>query len=436
MQRKQTRSFESSAIQQDIPWDVTGTQVESLSDVSPDTSLRTKKQHALPRLGRKVTDSGEDGPTKTYRASSTSEPNASRENFQFFGNRLDDHLEGEGDVGLHGRRSSKDSTITVSEMRAFNNIFDTIKARNEADSRFAEQGDGKSSGTSHKPRTQGLDLQGQTRIAAQDKIHKALQKYPAALRSTAADALQAYGTSAELATEPIEESNAELESMRRPERERITALLSAAPSDTDLWQILEREVFPLVSALGLAASPESTTKSSSATNNVDNPTNGPQLDIRVYGALYPALLLLAHRLLTRSFARPSALAHQLLPRIKALGPASHALGASTALYNEELALAWSGSRDVWGSVELLSEMDASGVGFDGATLRLLNGAFAEQNRVAAGDAGEALRVWWRMSGINAAMPALGRWRAKVVEALTERRAGVEEERRLEAEEVI
>ncbi|KAI0402301.1 hypothetical protein F4802DRAFT_376426 [Xylaria palmicola] len=179
----------------------------------------------------------------------------------------------------------------------------------------------------------------------------------------------------------------ELDAKRRPERARIEGLIMSAPSDFELWDVLEKEVFTMPFRLGImksknvpgfgghdGAEPGSAILEDDATQTL--PDEGEKLSMYVHGPLYPAYLLLALRRLDTGFHAPSPLVFSLLPRIKELGLESYILGVSTPFFNELLTIYWRRRGDLSGMLDLLEEMRHCGIYFDNQTSRILQHAEA------------------------------------------------------------
>ncbi|KAI9676695.1 MAG: hypothetical protein M1822_008258 [Bathelium mastoideum] len=275
---------------------------------------------------------------------------------------------------------------------------------------------------------------------------------------------------------------------------RVDKLLSAAQTDLELWNVLERHVFSRIQALTASmtvssaaapnpqqpttqdpSTPPSTTtttlasrtalkstaahaarlSASSATTITTpplptNPSNTAHTTKRTaqlqHDALlallapnYPAWLLRAARLLRHDFgAHPSGLTLGLLPRMRSLGVASYAMGASTALYNELVGVHWMGFGDVGGALALLAEMEAGGLEFDAGTMEVVEAMARAARRRRKGDEGGVM--WWvsRMDGEVRRARGVEGWRRRVrdrleVDAL-ERAERMEERIRAEREE--
>ncbi|KAI1371593.1 hypothetical protein F4677DRAFT_435095 [Hypoxylon crocopeplum] len=215
----------------------------------------------------------------------------------------------------------------------------------------------------------------------------------------------------------------ELEAKRYPERKRVEGLITAAKSDFELWDVLEKEVFTMPAKLGLdgGVSTSKETESAKSTgkekkkgkkkkekktkattadettlyseDGTDASNNAEALEqlsgktdataaesypppeklhLYIHGPLYPAYLLLALRRLDTAFRAPSLLAFSVLPRIKELGLESYVLGVSTPFYNELLEIYWTRRGDLSGMLDLLEEMRHCGLSFDTQTASILN----------------------------------------------------------------
>ncbi|KAI1656020.1 hypothetical protein F4813DRAFT_365046 [Daldinia decipiens] len=203
----------------------------------------------------------------------------------------------------------------------------------------------------------------------------------------------------------------ELEDKRYPERTRVEGLITAAETDFELWDVLEKEVFVMPTRLGIGGNAsklvetETTvprkkkTKAVMASETVDHledaaatlesvdapeiipeetdvtstEANTPshELSLYIHGPLYPEYLLLALRRLDTAFRVPSPLAFSILPRVKELGLESYILGVSTPFYNELLEIYWTRRGDLSGVLNLLEEMRHCGLRFDAQTASFL-----------------------------------------------------------------
>lgn len=227
------------------------------------------------------------------------------------------------------------------------------------------------------------------------------------------------------------------EAIRTQERARVDAKFRATKSDFELWDVLEEEVFPLVHKLGLdeeltrdtskrgkgrprarekvrlagknANETSSSTdkpkrgrgrpaknKDSDPTSETEPPPPPPpprkdKLPLNIYGPLYPAYLLTALKHFDTRFARSSPMALQILPRVKALGPASYVLGVSTPFYNTLARIMWSRHGNPEAVFDLLAEMRTSGLFYDHDTRRVVEAIESFLGAVAMGNWGPFLR---------------------------------------------
>jgi hypothetical protein len=199
------------------------------------------------------------------------------------------------------------------------------------------------------------------------------------------------------------------------EQTRVEKLLNSASSDFALWEILESDVFPMIARLQSAESKSSTkrkrkqrnskSKSSTVTSTEEDKQREDQrhtgtaastdtLPLHAVLPAYPLHLLLSLRRLSRGFSRPSPLALSLLPRIKACGPISYVLGATTPFYNELLYTLWTKYEDYSGMVDILTEMERAGVEMDEETVEVVGDCVAEsQNRDGLVKVVSGLEMW-------------------------------------------
>ncbi|PQE26468.1 NADh:flavin oxidoreductase NADh oxidase protein [Rutstroemia sp. NJR-2017a BBW] len=332
-----------------------------------------------------------------------------------------------------------ESTITDSERHAFQKIFSDIFKRSQtgtiSDSLESRTPVDLDNAKSRLDNILGDALSSPSHTLREKQL--AVNKYPPALRAAAARAVGLYPQEDETEDKPDASSSSDkLESDREIERERVERLLRYAETDFELWEVLEREVFPLIGKMGLQenAPPEpkpirprgkKSSKIYDQTRGYKNlhedlppfrkqPQEIPQLAL--YGPLYPSYLLLSLRLLDRSFARSSPLALSLLPRIKSLGLISHVLGASTALYNELIQIYWHRHEDVLSCLDLLHEMEDAGLDLNKETYDIVTDIVRMRHLMRKGDMGEAVRVRFLMPDFKKAAKLL-RWKAKIGEPL-------------------
>ena len=215
-------------------------------------------------------------------------------------------------------------------------------------------------------------------------------------------------------------------------RMKVDHMLGNAQTDIEIWQILENEVFSLVHELNArikkAEKSNKKSKSQKATKSQTEVTSSsspppssegkqeetqksaagkttairqplpstslpPTVLLSILQTEYPKYLYQALRILRKSFPG-STFALHALPTVRRLGPISHVLGASTALYNETLLVMWSQEGDLNAMADLLDEMRKLGVESDQVTLALLTGLGKTRTAELAGKNGKWRKMWW------------------------------------------
>jgi hypothetical protein len=347
---------------------------------------------------------------------------------------LDSDLWGEDEIQqLTDSHQSRGSTITARERRAFQKIFSDIFESSLRPSAKKEDwfndDDLEDSRPENKQRAKSkLDniLTSSIRresLSNREGIEAAVERYPPALQAAAARAMGLANNEEDEGAALVEGTQLDeqqLEALREPECTRVEGLMKNAKTDLELWDVMEKEVFPLIAKLGLedASSSESAVvpkgveskkKREKKTNTEEVPeeVQQPELNqlmkaehevspLSIYGPLYPSYLLLGLRLLDRGFAKPSPLALALLPRIKSFGFISHVLGASTQFYNELLRIYHYRQDDFRGMLDLLTEMEDSALDVDDETLGIVLDVIKAQRFIQLGAKGSAIKALWRM----------------------------------------
>lgn len=351
------------------------------------------------------------------------------------------------------------STITPSEKMAFQRIFSDIFSRAQPTSPHGMDGlldeEPMESFQKLRSRAEGarstvnrMVMQTVEEGQSQEEIEAAVHRYPPALRSAAARAmglasgnLRAGEARTAIGVIDADEPSVEdekLEMLRKPERDRVEGLMRSAKTDLELWTVMQKEVFSLISRLGLEQAPEEEEVSpkkkrgkKSSPDQKESLQHNPQqtqvtLDspvpemspLEFYGPLYPSYLLLGLRLLDRSFTRPSPLTLSILPEIKSLGIISHVLGAPTQLYNELLLIHQHQYDDFRGVLSLLDEMEQLGLDWSKETLHTVEQITILQKSIAHGDRGPGLRSLWTLPEF--APGRFKQWKIKITKALDEK----------------
>lgn len=335
------------------------------------------------------------------------------------------------------KQQAPKSTITDRERRAFQNIFSDMFAQKPGS---LDPNDRSGSKDTAKSKLDVIMAGAMVKNArSREEKEAVVNQYPPALRDSISQAIglndntdstykgqeedgyeQEQGDleAVEEEAEDIEIEHAHLEALREPERIRVETLMKEAATDFDLWEVMEKEVFSLIPRLGLdkpvkeekvkrgkksRANIEPVSKSSKDDEEaaarfkemVEETTNGTEAAaLNTYGPLYPSYLLLAIRLLDRSFAKPSPLALSILPKIKSLGDTSRVLGASTQFYNEILRISLHRYENLAGMLETMTEMEKWAVEFDEETLDIIIEALNVSARARAGSNGDVVKVVW------------------------------------------
>ncbi|KAB2579883.1 hypothetical protein BFW01_g5427 [Lasiodiplodia theobromae] len=199
---------------------------------------------------------------------------------------------------------------------------------------------------------------------------------------------------------------------RREQFERIEQLMKAAKSDVELWNVLETEVLSVIRRLDLDAPRPPRGQSEETERDEQTESQGkadPSSELEIIGPNYPSLMLVAMRQLRVDFPG-STLGLALLPAIKNLGRGSYALGASTELYNELLAMTWLTYSDFQGLDDLLQEMENGGIDFDANTLDLLDSIKRNALDARSRRLGDGASAILEMDRFKRGIKRLQRWR--------------------------
>ncbi|KAK4236513.1 hypothetical protein C8A03DRAFT_45507 [Achaetomium macrosporum] len=222
------------------------------------------------------------------------------------------------------------------------------------------------------------------------------------------------GAQIDLALDPLSKS-VRNEALRREERVRVETKMREAKTDFELWDVLEEEVFPMVQKLGID-------EASSKANTRSRKTDKSKLPLNIYGPLYPAYLLNALRLFDTQFSRSSPLALHILPRVKALGPASYVLGVSTPFYNELARILWNRYGDPTAVLNLFEEMRVAGLYLDEGTRGVVRSIDHFMGSVQQGKWGPFLREVVSLPEYQFAVsPRIRHWLKTINSHITERR---------------
>ncbi|KAF2664496.1 hypothetical protein BT63DRAFT_417857 [Microthyrium microscopicum] len=294
------------------------------------------------------------------------------------------------------------STITPRERDIFHNLFQEAIQKAEQEALEAEKA----------TLEDGERDREKASLLASNALSN-VERFPAALRDIAKSAAQSvefykYQAASrrgglDTSQETIIESEQltrqiELKALQQEESARIEQSLRQAKSDVALWAVLEEELFEKIAKLQLDSpilaqvfptikvegKPELNAKKIAlAAAIVENvaPEDAEKLpnlvkakkasdEFAVLRPIYPTLLVIAAKVFWENFPN-SGHVFAILPRVREIGEASFALGASTALYNEILAATWANMNTFHEICDILAEMDKSGFEFDNDTFALI-----------------------------------------------------------------
>ncbi|CAD0083445.1 unnamed protein product, partial [Aureobasidium vineae] len=201
------------------------------------------------------------------------------------------------------------------------------------------------------------------------------------------------------------------------DNKRLLTALHLAPTDTELWDILEKT---------------SSAKSASCTSTalplpLQQFPRTPQLPNATASVL-------------RTYFPTSNLILAILPRIKQLGPSAYALAATADLYNQLLAFHFRKFSDVGTCNELLQEMEDNVIEPAPSTLKVLDYILNYRNECVNNEKlGQAVKSLFTTEKYRREFAVMERWRAKVEQSLAEQQSRRQrrEQRKemMEAEEV-
>jgi len=271
------------------------------------------------------------------------------------------------------KSQSAGSTITDTELEAFAKLFNLAVSEAGRPTTIKSK---QKKGTLHRQSKSEVTPQEQPETTVPYKpIDIDISRFPAGLRELAASAkarIQQKEESTAIRLVRIwEQREAEdeltINDPLKPERDKqaesIETEIKAAKTDVELWNVLEKHVFAAIAALRLDETQISSVEHLSKQEEAEEKKRAEALAI--IGPIYPTLVLTAVQEL-RSYFPSSTLPLMLLQRIKDLGRASYALGASTALYNELINML-AESSNYRAILELLLEMENGGINFDRQT---------------------------------------------------------------------
>ena len=242
---------------------------------------------------------------------------------------------------------------------------------------------------------------------------------------------------------------------RERNMKKVMTALRKAPDDAAVWDVLEQHVFSKAAQMTQNFDKEIARAKENFTKGLESKINSrlklqarlesegldpttkklkplPVSPLAILQTNYAPQLLYAMRLL-RAYAPSSPYAPAILSRMRALGPASYFLGATTELYNEAMFLRWRIHLDVHGVGKLVHEMLDKGLEANADTLRVLNAGARWRQDAQLGVHGYSAQT---LAELEDWQRGWARWvegfrRAKKnVEERVERRKEVEEEKKV------
>ncbi len=211
-------------------------------------------------------------------------------------------------------------------------------------------------------------------------------------------------------------------------RNLVMKMLDGANSDVEVWQVLEKEVFSLITQLDEHMKLVEKAKKANALHAAKvrkaeaegkdiadvklekgdltkkelsrtklTQTKAISIDnlFSILHRNYAEYCLHALRLFRRKY--PTSLyAPHVLSTIKQRGPISYVLGVSTEIYNELLFLTWTQYSDLHGMADTVEEMLNQGIESNEVTIALIKG-IAKRRRMGMHEfLGPVVREWWAM----------------------------------------
>ncbi|KAF2274828.1 uncharacterized protein EI97DRAFT_434730 [Westerdykella ornata] len=356
--------------------------------------------------------------------------------------RGDDHIPFEHDAELPPPidevQPPRKTTMTSPEREAFEKLYKNLKKKSEdpLSDDFLDEDDALASATSIDSVFDAV-LSGRTSVSKRRSLKKPVENLQTLAQSILQQGAQKEGAQKER-EKPKDEAAShvdELHRLRETERGRIEALMLAAETDHQVWQILEKEILAPIRALDLDGLRGKSASASSATDSTSKKPKRPKLkniddvsspilspsDPRILFHNFPFHLVLTTRVLRKHFPR-SALPLSLLPTLKSLGRSTYALGASTTLYNLLIRTVWIQHASYSQIDDLLTDMENSGIEFDAHTLALLEQIVGEYWLARDGKWGKGLSFLYRFELVRDGQRKVQEWK-KLVE-MRLRAAGV------------
>ncbi|KAL1597303.1 hypothetical protein SLS60_008887 [Paraconiothyrium brasiliense] len=219
--------------------------------------------------------------------------------------------------------------------------------------------------------------------------------------------------------EAAAKKQARIRDLRNSEKDRVKALLEAAPTDQALWAVLEKEVFAVIRGMDLEsgflarANPRNpkfrnVPKMAAGLKSSEISASDPTIVYPNYGY---HLLTAANTL--RSNFPASPLMFNILPTVKSLGRSSYALGANTALYKVLIRTAFRQNHSYAQVCSLLQDMDNGGVEYDYGVANLVDEMLDAHHAADKGQYGRGMQALMRLELYGEGAEKLRAWRAAI-----------------------
>ncbi len=244
----------------------------------------------------------------------------------------------------------------------------------------------------------------------------------------------------------------------------VIGMLDSAKTDVEIWQVLENEVFTLITHLDEHIKlVEKATKLDAAKARkaeaegkdiADVKLEKGDLNLKEISSIklsrtkaipinnllsilyrnYTEYCLHALRLFRRKYPM-SFYGPQVLSTIKRRGPISYVLGVSTDIYNEILFLQWTQYCDLHGMADTIEEIINQGIEANEVTIALIKGIAKQRRMGQRGFSGPVVKEWWAMRGNMEGWTRIFNLFARIVSAFSEKTAKVVDEEESEDEEL-
>lgn len=196
---------------------------------------------------------------------------------------------------------------------------------------------------------------------------------------------------------------------------QVGRIFAQAKTDEDLWTLLEKFVLHELEKMNLdGRSPKAKSTQTEA--------NETTLNLRATAFLLAEHLadyLLIYLKTAETNFPSSHFPISLLPYLRSLGPATYALGASTALYNTHMAAYYARfPTDLYIVTDTLAEMDRLAYAFDGDTLLLLQRIETDARNLRLGKGGLGLKALWSTERALKGLRDVRHWKGVVKERST------------------